>query len=74
MNVPLLHYLINLIEEVLKVEVPVVEKVAVETAVSTAESDPKAQAVVAASIAVLSATQGLKAALGPPPPPPPPAA
>lgn len=79
MNVSLLHHLLNLIEEILRIEVPVVEKAAVATAVETAESDPKTAAVVAASTALLAGAQDLRTALNaqaptPTPPPPPPAA
>ncbi len=62
MNIPLLTYLVHLIEEVLKTDAPIVEQAAVSAAVETAEQDPKVQAVTAASIALLQAAQTLKAA------------
>jgi hypothetical protein len=65
MNVPLLTKLMHLIEEIMKSEVPVVTTAAVETA----ESDPKVQAITAASVALLSATQDMKAAINAPPDP-----
>lgn len=62
MNLPLLGKLAHLIEEILKSEVPIMEKAAVATAVGAAESDPKVQAITAASVALLSAAQNLKTA------------
>ncbi len=67
MNIPLLTKLIHLIEEILKSEAPVVEKAAVSAAVATVESDPKVQAITAASIALLDAAQTLKTAVNTPP-------
>lgn len=63
MNVPLLSYLVNLIEELLKKDGPVVAKAAASAAVAGAETDPKVQAITAATVAVLAATQTLKAAV-----------
>ncbi len=67
MNIPLLSYLVHLIEEVLKSDGPVVAKAAGQAAataaVASAESDPKVQAVTAASIALAQAAQNLKAAV-----------
>lgn len=63
MNIPLLSYLVNLIEEVLKTSGPAVGKAAAEAAVTTAESDPKVQAVTDASVALLTAAQSLKTAV-----------
>jgi hypothetical protein len=62
MNIPLLTKLVHLIEEILRSEVPVVE----EAAVQTAESDPKIQAVTAASVALLAATKDMRAAVDAP--------
>ncbi len=63
MNIPLLSYLVNLIEEVLKTDGPVVAKAATAAAVASAESDPKVQAVTAASVVLLQAAQDLKTAV-----------
>lgn len=67
MNIPLLTQMVHLIEEILKSEAPAMGKAAEEAAIVTAEQDPKVQAVQAASIALLSAAQDLKAAANPPP-------
>lgn len=63
MNIPLLSYLVNLIEELLKKDGPVVAKAAASAAVAGAESDPKVQAITAATVAVLEATKALKTAV-----------
>jgi hypothetical protein len=67
MNIPLLSYLVNLIEEMLKKDGPVVAqsvgKAAATAAIASAASDPKVQAITAASVAFLAATQDLKAAV-----------
>jgi hypothetical protein len=63
MNIPLLSYLVNLIEEVLKSTAPAVGKAAGTAAASTVESDPKAQAIIAASAVALAGIQGLKTAV-----------
>jgi transcriptional regulator of nitric oxide reductase len=63
MNIPLLSYLVNLIEELLKKDGPVVAKAAGAAAVAGAESDPKVQAITAATVAVLAATKTLKTAV-----------
>ncbi len=67
MNIPLLSYLVNLIEEVLKSDGPAIGKAvgtaAAETAIASAESDPKVQAVTMASVALLDAAQRMKAAV-----------
>lgn len=62
MNIPLLTQLAHLIEEILKADAPVMEKTVITAAISTAEQDPKVQAVQAASIALLTAAHDLKAA------------
>ncbi len=59
MNIPVLSYLVHLIEELLKTEAPVVG----EAAAAAAEQDPKVQAVTSASAALLDAAQRLKAAV-----------
>jgi hypothetical protein len=58
MNIPLLTKLAHLIEEIFKAEAPVAENIAI----TTVESDPKVQAVTAASLAMLQAAKDLKAA------------
>ncbi len=63
MNIPLLSYLVHLIEEVLKEDGPVIAKAAEQTAIETAEQDPKVQAVTAASVVLLEAAQNLKTAV-----------
>ena len=63
MNIPLLSYLVNLIEEVLKQDAPAAGKVAGIAALASAESDPKVQAVTAASVVLLQAAQELKTAV-----------
>ncbi len=67
MNIPLLSYLVNLIEEVLKTDGPPVAKAvgtaAASAAIAGAESDPKVQAVTMASVALLDAAQRMKAAV-----------
>jgi hypothetical protein len=67
MNVPLLSYLVNLIEEMMTKDGPVVGKAvgkaAATAAIASAQSDPKVQAITAASVAFLAATQDLKAAV-----------
>lgn len=63
MNIPLLSYLVHLIEEVLKTDGPEVGKAVASAAVASVESDPKVQAVTAASVALLVATRDLKAAV-----------
>ncbi len=72
MNLPVISQLVSLIEEIFKAHgtevVKVAEQAAVSAAVSTAESDPKVQAVTEASIALLAAAQTLKAALKTAPP------
>lgn len=60
MNIPLLTQLVHLIEEILKADTPVMEKAVTEAAVHSVESDPKVQAVQAASVALLAAAQNLK--------------
>jgi len=59
MNIPLLSYLVHLIEEVLTKEAPI----AGAAAIASAESDPKVQAITTASVAVLAATKNLKDAV-----------
>jgi hypothetical protein len=63
MNIPLLSYLVHLIESILKNDAPVIGKAAATAAVATAESDPKVQAITVASVALLAATQNLKTAV-----------
>ncbi len=67
MNIPLLSYLVHLIEEIMKTDGPVVAKAAGEAAataaIASAESDPKVQAVTAASLALMTAAQNLKTAV-----------
>jgi hypothetical protein len=63
MNVPLLSYLVNLIEELLKKDGPVVAQAATSAALAGAESDPKVRAVTVASVTLLAAAQNLKAAV-----------
>ncbi len=63
MNIPLLSYLVHLIEEVLKKDAPVVGEAVAAAAVTSVESDPKVQAVTAASVALLEAAQTLKTAV-----------
>jgi hypothetical protein len=58
MNIPLLTKLAHLIEEIFTAEAPVAENIAI----ATVESDPKVQAVTAASLAMLQAARELKAA------------
>lgn len=67
-NIPVLSQLAHLIEYVLKAEGPAVGKAAGEAAAQTAMSDPKVQAVSAASVALLKAAQDLKAATAEPGP------
>jgi len=75
MNIPLITHLLNLIEEIFKADAPVVEKAVTEAAITTVETDPKVQAITAASAALVSAAQNLKTAVqdtpSPTPPPPP---
>jgi len=59
MNIPLLSYLVNLIEEILKKDVPLAGK----AALASAESNPKVQAVTVASVALLKVTESLKEAV-----------
>jgi hypothetical protein len=66
MNIPLLTKLAHLIEEILKADAPVVGRAAAAAAVASAESDPKVQAVTAASAVLLEAAQNLKAAVNTP--------
>jgi hypothetical protein len=66
MNIPLLSQLAHLIEEILKSDVPVVERAATDAAVKSIEQDPKVQAVQTASIALLQAAKDLKAAANTP--------
>ncbi len=63
MNIPLLSYLVHLIEEVLKTDGPVVAQAAETAAIASVESDPKVQAVTAASVALLDAAKTLKEAV-----------
>ncbi len=67
MNVPLLAYLVNLIEELLTKDGPVLAKAAGQgaatAAIASAQADPKVQAITAASVALLAATQDLKSAV-----------
>lgn len=67
MNIPLFSYLANLIVEMLSQGTPVVAKAAgkaaTAAAVASAESDPKVQAVTAASVALLAAAKDFKAAV-----------
>ncbi len=63
MNIPLLSYLVHLIEEIMKTDAPVIEKAATAAAIQTAEADPKVQAVQAASLALAQAAQELKTAV-----------
>lgn len=67
MNVPLLTELVNFIEGVFKHTAPTVatavEQAAAGAAVAAAESDPKVQAVTAASVALLAAAKELKGAI-----------
>ncbi len=63
MNIPLLSYLVHLIEEVLSAEAPAVGKAAATAAVETAEKDPKVQAVTAASVALMDAAKNFKEAV-----------
>lgn len=63
MKLPMLTYLVHLIEEIFKTDGPVVAKVAAGAAVEAAESDPKVQAITAASAALLDAASTLKAAM-----------
>ena len=63
MNIPLLSYLVNLIEELLKKDGPVVAQSAGAAALASAESDPKVQGIMVASTALLAATQNLKTAV-----------
>lgn len=69
MNIPVLTQLVYLIEELLKAHGPTVVKAAGEAAataaVASVETDPKVQAVTAASVALLNAAQVLKTALAP---------
>ncbi len=62
-NIPLLSYLVNLIEEILKTDGPPIAKAAATAAVAGAESDPKVAAITSAAVAVLAATQELKTAV-----------
>lgn len=68
MNIPLLAQLAHLIEEILKSDVPVVEKAATDAVVQSIEQDPKVQAVQTASIALMQAAKDLKAAANTPNP------
>ncbi len=63
MNIPLLSYLVHLIEEVLKEDGPVIAKAATEAAIETAEQDPKVAAVTEASSLLLASAQNLKTAI-----------
>ncbi len=63
MNIPLLSYLVHLIEEVLKKDAPVIGQAAATAAIETAEQDPKVQAVTVASVALLDAAKNLKEAV-----------
>lgn len=71
MNVHLLSELVDFIEGLFKHTAPVVvtavEQAAAGAAVAAAESDPKVQAVTAASVALLTAAKSLKAAINTPP-------
>ncbi len=60
MNIPLLSYLVHLIEEIIKKDAPIVGQAAAAAAVETAEQDPKVQAITAASAALFDAAQNLK--------------
>lgn len=63
MNVPVLKNLVHLIEEIFKADAPVIVQTAETVAIAGVESDPKVAAITAASVAFLSATQNLKAAI-----------
>lgn len=67
MNVPVISQLVSLIEEIFKAHGEQVAKAVGEAAagaaIQTAEADPKVQAVTEASIALLTAAQGLKAVI-----------
>lgn len=67
MKIPLLTFLVNLIEEVLKADAPAVGKAAgqaaAQAAIASAESDPKVQAITTASAGLLTAAQNLKTVL-----------
>ena len=67
MNVPILKALVEFIEGIFKHTAPTVvtavEQAAAGAAVASAESDPKVQAVTAASIALLTAAKELKGAI-----------
>jgi len=65
-NVPVLHQLIVLIEEILKADAPVAAKAAETAALATAQSDPKVQAITAGATALLAAAQSLKAVINTP--------
>ncbi len=64
MNVPVLSELVDFIEGLFKHTAPgvvtAVEQAAAGAAIESAESDPKVQAVTAASIALLTAAKDLK--------------
>lgn len=72
MNIPVLTQLVLLIEELIKSHGPEVAQAAGQAAeaaaIQTAQTDPKTQAVTAASLALLSAAQNLKTAINTPPP------
>lgn len=63
MKFALLNKLILLIEEIVHVGAPVVEKAAVDAAETYVAQDPKTQAVAVASADLLAASQKLKTAL-----------
>ncbi len=62
-NIPLISYLVHLIEEVLKTEAPIVGKAAEAAAIETAEQDPKVQAITAGLVVLAQANQTLKTAV-----------
>ncbi len=63
MKLPMLTYLVHLIEEIFKADAPVVAEAAAGAAAATVEQDPKVQAITAASVALLTAANSLKAAM-----------
>ncbi len=60
MNVPILSYLAHLIEEILTKDASSVGKAAGMAALAEAESDPKVEAITAASATLLQAAKNLK--------------
>lgn len=74
MNIEILAELVSFIEGLFKHSAPTVvqaaEQAAASAAVTTAEQDPKVQAVTLAATALYTASQNLKTAINTPPTPP----